>query len=363
MADNSAKKLLQLLGGRLKLEYDRYPYQLRNLSRQQQFNFLLSRLEARLNAASPLSYPIALQLEPTIQCQLDCPLCPRVRATKEQTIGHMPWESYEKLMREIGPSLLAISFWQWGESLLQPRIADMVRLAKSYGIMTMISTNGQHDGYLDNLNELFAAGLDLLIISMDGASQEVYHQFRQGGDVDTVRRFTAAAVQAKKQLALDTPLINVRIIATRENEHEIDLVRQFSRDSGVDMFSVKSVSLYYDPDPENPHLPLNKDFRSYQYRGTEEAAAYQSLPNTCVKPWSWPTLRYDGTLLFCECDHDSSQVLGNVFTSSFRDVWRGQQAREMRRAFHPGGQSGLSFCQRCRYKMNDAIREITLFDR
>ena len=355
-------RLAGLLQGQLDFEYDRYPYALANLNKSQIANFLLSRLEARMKRAKPRSYPIALQLEPTIQCQLDCPLCPRIQATKNQTIGHMSWENYEKTIKEIGLHLIAISFWQWGEPLLHPQISEMIKLAKSYGIMTMISTNGQIDPDEFKLAALFSAGLDLLIISMDGASQEVYAQFREHGDVAKVKRFAAAAVAAKKSLGLDKPLINVRIIATRENEDEISAVREFSRETGVDMFSVKSVSLYYDADPASPHLPQNKEFRSFQYQGLQEAADYQKLPNHCVKPWAWPTLRYDGTLLVCECDHASTQQLGNVFTaSSFRQVWQDQPAQTVRRHFTLHGQSNLDFCQRCRYKLNDAIREITTF--
>lgn len=347
-----------LLLGSYPLSYDRLQYD-RQLSFRQRTNFIRSRIDASLRRVNTKCYPFALQLEPTVQCQLDCTLCPRIRANSGQPLGHMDYGNYEKLMEEVGPYLVAIALWQWGEPLLHPRIIDMVRLAHGFGIMTMISTNGQIDPAAIDLAALFGAGLDLLIVSMDGASQDVYRKFRKGGNVEFVRRFTRAAAQAKRDLGKAKPYINLRIIATSDNEHEVEAVRAIAKEDGADFFSVKSVSLYYEDDPLDSRLPKGKQFRSYQYQGREEAQAYRAMPNFCAKPWSWPTLRHDGSLLVCECDHDGQQKMGNVFqASSFREVWHGEQARALRRRFHRQGRIDLEFCRRCRYKLDDAIRFI-----
>ncbi len=347
-----------LFGGSYPLSYDRLLYN-RQLSLSQRVNFIRSRFEAGTRRANARSFPFALQLEATSQCQLDCALCPRIRANSGQSLGHMDFSNYERVMRELGPYLLAIALWQWGEPLLHPKIIDMVKLAHRYGIMTMISTNGQIDPSSADLKGLFSAGLDLLIISMDGASQDVYRKFRQGGSVDLVRRFTRAAAEAKRDLNQPKPFINLRIIATADNEQEVEDVQRVAKEDGADFFSVKSVSLYYDDDPRDVRLPENKAYRSFQYQGVAEAETYRKMPNLCTKPWSWPTLRYDGTLLVCECDHTGQQRLGNVFqTRSFREVWHGERARELRQHFGRDGHIDLEFCQRCRYKLDDAIRII-----
>lgn len=352
-------RLAQVLAlGRYPLSYDRVRY-IRQLNFKQRTNFLLGSVEAKMRRINAISYPFALQLEPTTQCQLDCTLCPRIRANSRSPIGHMDYDNYEKLIRELGPYLLAVALWQWGEPLLHPRISDMVRLAHQFGIMTMISTNGQVNPADFDLKALFAAGLDLLIISMDGASQDIYQKFRRGGRVEFARRFIRAAAQAKRDLKAVRPYINLRTIATSENEHEVEHVRAVAKADGADFFSVKSVSLYYDDDPDDCRLPTEKNYRSFQYQGIEEAEAYRRMPNFCTKPWSWPTLRYDGALLVCECDHSRQQEIGNVFqASSFREVWHGKRAREIRYHFNREGLIDLEFCRRCRYKMDDAIRVI-----
>lgn len=349
----------RLLAGEMVLPYDRILFRNPQAGPRQAINFLLGRVEARLQVRRPWSYPLGLQLEPTTQCQLDCPFCARVKATAGMSEGHMDWGNYERLMREIGPYLTALAFWQWGEPLLHPRLVDMVELAKRYGIITFISTNAQTDPSAIDLRGLMKSGLDLLIISMDGASQPVYEQFRAGGSLERLKTFLAAAVRCRAELPGPGPLLNVRVVATRDNEQEVGAVRDFAAGAGADLFSVKSVSLYYDENADHPALPEQLELRSFQYQGAAQQASYRQLANYCRKPWAWPTLRYDGTLLFCECDHQMIAPLGNVFAAgSFREVWRSTAAQELRSHYRGDGTVDFEFCRRCRYKLDDAIRRV-----
>ena len=338
----------------LDIRYDNLCFPRKNLSSTQVRNYFISRVHSRFGILRPDSFPIALQLEPTVQCQLSCPLCPRLRMSLQAQDQDMHYDNYLRLMNEISPYILAIAFWQWGEPLLHPRITEMVALAHQKNILSIISTNGQINPDEFDIKGLFSAGLDMLIISVDGIDQEQYDSFRKGGDVSRTLRFAETACRIKRELGMITPLINIRIIATSENETEIPKVREFAKTIGADVFSVKAVSLYYDADPDTPILPVNRDYRSFQYQGKKEAEEYNKMQPACNKPWSWPTLLHDGTLLICECDHQSSQSLGNVFIEGFKQVWTSRRAADIRNRFPE-----LEFCQRCRYKCDDAMREVT----
>ena len=346
-----------LMGERVLL-YDNLFFR-RKLTLRRAANSLLAALEARMRIRRPHSYPIALQLEPTIHCQLDCPYCPRMKAMPGMELGHMKWNDYERLLAEVGPHITAIAFWQWGEPLLHPRIADMVALANRYGLITFMSTNAQAVCSETDFNNLVSSGLDMMIVSMDGATQEVYEKFRVGGELAQLKRFVDGLVQAKQKLAVTNPIINIRVVATSENEGDIEAVRDYARSAGADVFCVKSVSLYHDDDVDHPSLPRDRQHRSFQYRDSAAKEQYRCIPNYCRKPWAWPMLRYDGTLLFCECDHTMTANLGNVFVAdSFRTVWQGPVAQNFRDKYHSNGTIDLEFCQRCRYKLDDAIRRV-----
>jgi MoaA/NifB/PqqE/SkfB family radical SAM enzyme len=338
----------------MEIWYDDIRFSRKHLSFTQVKNYFISRIHSRLKILLPGSYPIGLQLEPTVRCQLSCPLCPRTRMPPCPEGEDMLYENYTRLMDEIGQYVLVIAFWQWGEPLLHPRISDMVALAHERNILAIISTNGQVSPDEFDIRRLFDAGLDMLIISLDGIGQEPYNSFRQGGEVSRTMHFAQTACRIKRESKRTTPLINIRTIATSRTESEIDNVREFARTIGADVFSVKAVSLYYDADPDNPILPKNRRYRSFQYQGKEEAEEYRKMLPACNKPWSWPTLLHDGTLLICECDHPSGQSLGKVFAAGFKDVWAGSRSAQVRKHF-----PDLEFCRRCRYKLDDAFREVT----
>ena len=112
-----------------------YGFPRKHLSFSQVKNYFISRIHSRLKVLLPGSYPIGLQLEPTVKCQLSCPLCPRMRMPSCPEGEDMLFDNYTRLMDEIGPYVLAIAFWQWGEPLLHPRISDMVALAHKRNIL------------------------------------------------------------------------------------------------------------------------------------------------------------------------------------------------------------------------------------
>lgn len=354
------KRLYSLIGkNQLTYDYDRLRFVSGKPTNKRITNYILSRLEYLARVKRPFTYPIGLQLEPTTDCQLSCPFCPRQRDIRVDGPGYMDMADYEKLLQEIGDYLITIAFWQWGEPLLHPGINAMIKLANQYGIITFISTNGQIDPGEIDLKGLVDSGLNMIIVSMDGAEQEFYEKFRQKGKMDKVKRFVKAIVKEKKGSPTSQLLINVRTIAISENEKGIQGVHDFAQQAGADIFSVKGVSLYYDANPNNPVLPDDYQLRTFQYQGIKNAVAYERMPNLCSKPWSYPTLRQDGTLLMCECDHKMSNPLGNVFIEgSFKKVWQHRQAQDIRTRFKPNGIIDLAFCKRCRYKIDDAMRHV-----
>ncbi len=50
-------------------------------------------------------------------------------------------------MNEVGPYLLTTSLWGWGESLLHPKLADILRITQNRGVTTFLSINGQNLDY------------------------------------------------------------------------------------------------------------------------------------------------------------------------------------------------------------------------
>ena len=73
----------------------------------------------------------------------------------------------------------------------------MVKYASDRKIFTSTSTNAH---FIDDkvAEEIIHSGLDRLIISMDGTTQEVYEQYRVDGHLDKVLQGTENIIKAKK---------------------------------------------------------------------------------------------------------------------------------------------------------------------
>jgi len=83
-----------------------------------------------------------------------------------------------------------------------------------------------------------ASGLDFLVLSIDGATQPVYEQYRKNGNLDLVYRNIRKLVEAKKRLAKQTPILCWQFLVFEHNQHEIPLAIELARELGVDMISI-----------------------------------------------------------------------------------------------------------------------------
>ncbi|MFQ3213628.1 MAG: MoaA/NifB/PqqE/SkfB family radical SAM enzyme, partial [Marivirga sp.] len=82
-------------------------------------------------------------------------------------------EAFQLMLDQLKSSLISILFYFQGEPYLNRGFLDLVKLASQAGIYTATSTNAH---YLDDetAKKTVESGLDRLIISIDGASQETY---------------------------------------------------------------------------------------------------------------------------------------------------------------------------------------------
>ncbi|MFN8887078.1 MAG: radical SAM protein, partial [Cyclobacteriaceae bacterium] len=123
--------------------------------------------------------PISISIEPTTSCNLRCPECPSGLRSFTRPTGMLKPELYQSVINQLAPSLSYLIFYFQGEPYLHPSLVDMIRYAADKGIYTATSTNAH---YLNDeaAKKTVESGLDRLIISIDGTSQETYTSYRVG---------------------------------------------------------------------------------------------------------------------------------------------------------------------------------------
>src|SRR5690606_4959593 len=142
-------------------------------------------------------YPVSVSFEPTTSCNLRCPECPSGLRAFTRPTGMLQPDFFEKTINEIHRDLFYLIFYFQGEPYLNPKFLDMVRYAASKKIYTATSTNAH---YLTDTvaRKTVESGLDRLIISIDGTTQDVYRQYRVGGNLEKVLEGARNIVKWKK---------------------------------------------------------------------------------------------------------------------------------------------------------------------
>src|SRR5215213_6188813 len=193
--------------------------------------------------------PISISFEPTTSCNLRCPECPSGLRAFTRPTGMLQKDFFTETIDQMSKDLLYLVFYFQGEPYLNPSFLDMVKYASSKKIYTATSTNAH---YLNDANakKTIESGLDRLIISIDGTTQEVYQQYRVGGKLSKVLEGAANIVKWKKELGSRTPFIIFQFLVVKPNEHQMDEVKKLAKETGVDDVWFKTAQVYdYENDP------------------------------------------------------------------------------------------------------------------
>lgn len=155
--------------------------------------------------------PFFLSVETANYCNLHCPECPvGQRTTVREDARLFQFELFQKLIDEQKRTLFHVILYFQGEPLINKKLPDFINYAHKARIYTSISTNAQLLNK-KNAKELILAGLDKIIVSVDGATQEVYEQYRVGGKLQKVIEGVEALNELKRELNSPTPMVEMRV--------------------------------------------------------------------------------------------------------------------------------------------------------
>jgi MoaA/NifB/PqqE/SkfB family radical SAM enzyme len=182
-------------------------------------------------------------VEPTSACNLSCRTC--VRHSWDEPIGSMPLSVYKLLisgLRDV-PTLRTVAFWGIGEPLVHPDIVEMVRLAHDIGVQTELITNAL---LLDEemAEGLVLAGLDRIVVSVDGVTAEAQADIRSGASLSVVRRNVVGLHRVRERLERENPEVGLEFVLMKRNLDELPGLRKLARDLEASSIIVTGVLPY-----------------------------------------------------------------------------------------------------------------------
>jgi radical SAM protein with 4Fe4S-binding SPASM domain len=290
-------------------------------------------------------FPISVSFEPTTSCNLRCPECPSGLRAFTRPTGMLENSFFRQTIDEMHRELLYLIFYFQGEPYLNPAFLEMVKYASSKNIYTATSTNAH---YLndENARKTIESGLDRLIISIDGTTQEVYQQYRVGGKLDKVLEGAANIIKWKKALHSKKPFVIFQFLVVKHNEHQIPDVQALAKQIGADAVWLKTAQIYdYENDP-NQLIPSQNKYSRYKkdHKGTYQPK--NKLANHCWKLWHANVITWDGLVVPCCFDKDATHQLGNLATQSFRETWQSPAYKKFRSSLMQG-RKNIEICANC----------------
>ena len=298
-----------------------------------------------LNKHIQWGYPVSISFEPTTSCNLRCPECPSGMRAFTRPTGMLQKDFFTRTIDEIHKELLYLIFYFQGEPYLNPDFLDMVKYASSKGIYTATSTNAH---YLNDAaaKRTIESGLDRLIISIDGTTQDVYQQYRIGGHLDKVIAGAKNIVKWKKELNSKTPFIFFQFLVVKPNEHQIEDIKRLAQEVGVDEVRFKTAQVYdYERDPNKLITTIDK-FSRYKKDATDTYVPKNKLANRCWKMQHANVITWDGLVVPCCFDKDAMHQLGNLKNQSFKEVWNNDNYKQFRNELMQS-RKNIDICANC----------------
>jgi radical SAM protein with 4Fe4S-binding SPASM domain len=289
--------------------------------------------------------PVILNVEPTNICNLRCPLCITGSLQMKRPYGRMDFEMFKNAIDKVADKLIYITLYHQGEPYLNPQFNDFVRYAKVKGIYVTTSSNAH---FFDEAGAeaVVNSGLDSMIISLDGVTQESYQHYRRGGNLDKVLSGIENLVKAKEKMGKKTPYLLLQFLVMKHNEDEIEQVKELAEKIKVDRLLIKTTQVMTKEEAIE-WLPKNEKYRRYDFG--ENGLSVKQGKGVCPRPWLTSLVDWDGQVVPCCFDKNGDYAMGDFREEKdFNIIWHSKKYNGFRKTMLKN-RNAIDICKNCNY--------------
>lgn len=305
-----------LLCSRLEMAARHFRNVSRHMTRRKLANMIRNEIEFRKKRTVLTSLPYFIKVEPSPFCHLRCPGCEHGRSGSGRYSMEMmlTLEGFKKIVEPLMNAVLGVSLSFRGEPLLNPHITDIIAYCRENNIGTEFPTNLSMKLSRERIEELVLSGLDHMIVSIDGITQEVYEKYRAGGSLELVLKNASSLIDAKRRLKSKLPLIEFKYILFEHNLHQKEEAEKLSGNMGFDKFSVV----------------LDNASEASREAMDLVSSANIDRKKPCYWAWNSMTVTWDGTV--CACCKKIIEM-GNAFETPVNLIWNNERYQRLRSFF------------------------------
>lgn len=285
--------------------------------------------------------PPSVKIELTARCDLACFFCATSHRLRDKR--DMDWDLLVRLMTEMrAAGVEEIGMFYLGESLLYPRLAEAIAVAKKdLGYPYVFLTTNGRLATPDKLEALFEAGLDSLKFSFNWGDAAQAKEITRVDCFDQVVANICAAKAVRDAVAARTGRHCGLYASSIHYDGE-------QRDRMT--AAVETIRPFVD---QHYWLPLyGQAGLTTGERGTVPVAGNVGRAEAMRDPlpcWSLFTeghITWDGHLSACCFDHDGRFNMGDLTTTGFLEAWNSDEFRALRAANLAKDVTG-TVCEEC----------------
>ena len=303
----------------------------------------------------PTTYVLGL----TNICNLQCPLCVTGQRQQKKKTQFMEFELFRQIIEKISPYAQQVQLYKWGESLLHPRIIDMLKLCDTYDLNTEISSNLS----MENCDHVFEAlvrfRLRHLIVSFDGVTQEDYSRYRVGGVLDVVLSNIRKIKELKERYNSKYPVISLQFLRNKFTGNQVKVIEDNFLQWGADNYYVCDMTTVFKDHDLDTARKWFSDQEIEQRRYLDIDVSMHGKP--CYFLYNTMIIEQDGSIpscCFATDPKDDFEQWDN--TKSILEMYNSDRIIQARRMFKEKTHCNSSTCDDCSVFITYLGRDVIL---
>jgi radical SAM protein with 4Fe4S-binding SPASM domain len=285
-----------------------------------------------------------LWIEPSAVCNLRCPGCPTMLGHDQG--GVMSLKVFQGVLERIPVTVRLLNLWHRGEPLAAPDFPEMVAAATKRIIRTHTHTNGILLTHNDAARRLVEARLTQISIAIDGADEATYQAWRPGGSLKQVALGIKALAGAKRDLNSKHPYITVECLVGNQPKEQFARIKELALKWGANTVKFKTLRINdLNNTPEAlKHLPENH--RLWRYDVVNGRLQMKRTRSNCARLGYSALIAWNGDLFPCCFYLKGFAPMGNLYQTSFKELWNTGQLAEFRQVVNKK-RDRIPMCRNC----------------
>lgn len=250
--------------------------------------------------------PIQINIEPTNVCNLHCSFCPRDDLQRPK--GYMDFDFFKETIDKNHKFMnkSEIHLYVFGESMLHPKIYDMIAYMKKYNLKIQLNTNATLMNE-ERSRKLIDSGLDKLYFSIDDETDKTQDSF------ETFMR-------------------------VRGNGKAPQVIAGILTDTQEDTTPYENADKIYWSPRHNFAGGINLDtFSDLRNSGLKKQG--------CYFPFYMMVVDWQGKVTVCCKDYNFKLTVGDIHNETLQEVWNSRTMQNLRRTFFNDNEP--SICTGC----------------